>query len=552
MAINYEFLNNLMTDPDLADWIRSKEIGMNGPPPRAPIGPVELPEPRAPEEAMPPAVPEIARPNMGPAIEPGSFAGRFIDAPFERPPDAPPPRPTGYAGPGGVELLTGANNPANRIAEPEPPGGRGFKGFLRRALPRMATAAIAAGATPSRFGGGPLDIFAGMQAGQQELERRDMMAYNTARQREHDILNRRKIESDIGRDASQNELNKAQIEVAKEHANYYKSQASQKAEKKPSDVLFEDYRNEQNPEEKEKKKDLWLQSIGHAPKAEKLWGPGKIPGTLVNKETSEVKWIDETAARAARDEEMRKHFGVDPLLWPYRKKGIFAQQPDVEMYIKYGHEGLKKQPGAGANGAPNTAMEMAYAATAKEGQTPAQHAAAAFEYYNRPRITAAEIAQQNRENAQNKAFLAKAGSEYQKALNDAEDEYKKAKKELDKPGVRPGAVDPKSRPRPVPTNPQAKAEYDRQLAAAWALYNEKDAVIRKQLVDAKNAAHRAYQAAQAQYDPENFRAVPGYDENARPIPVPGDLSTPSASEYLKNRKKTQRPAEIGILDLTTR
>ena len=174
-------------------------------------------EAMGPPEAVPPRRDMYGKvqsdepsPSPPPATAPG--AGIYADAPAPGP-AAPPPELSTIAGmqpsqsmidptvagmrqftppetpeTGDYTLLVG-DDPRNRpggfdgriMEDLRGPGG--FKGFLKRGLPRILNAAIAAGATPSQFGGGPLDIFRGMQAGRAENDRRDMRAYGMQRQR---------------------------------------------------------------------------------------------------------------------------------------------------------------------------------------------------------------------------------------------------------------------------------------------------------------------------------------------------------------------------------
>jgi hypothetical protein len=408
--VNYEFLNSLMTNPDLAEAIRRLQ---GGAPPEA-----VMPEPPPPSQSpAEPGPPSVARTQLAPPeFAPGSPLGSIMDMQPQRP---NPPIPREYPGstePGDPTLLVG-DRPANHLPD-EPQQPHGFKGFLKNVLPRMLASGIAAGATPSRYGGGGMDILAGMQAGGQELERRDRIAYDMNRQRANDETFRMDKRAEAEKRMSDIKLNESAGRMHDAQTDWYKAQAGAKAAVDPKRDLYERFIKETDPAQKEVLRKLWLQSEGH-PDNEKVWINGKLPGTVLNRETGEVREVDAAKARAGRSDEMREHFNIDPTLWPYRQKKLFETHPGLEDYILYGTKG--KQPAAERNPTEWSIAMDAAKADPRVIANPALLPKVALEYGNAARPVDPSIAEARRDRAE----LARANQfkkiedDRSKDLNDA-------------------------------------------------------------------------------------------------------------------------------------
>jgi hypothetical protein len=133
----------------------------------------------------------------------------------------------------------------------------GLWGRVKAGLPRLISSVVAAGAMPSIAGGGPLDIFRAMQAGNNELQRQDMLAYDMQRQRWLDSNKTAEM-------ADMSKLRKAQ-------AKYYEANASNKQE--DNDVMRMYKAWEQNPTEENWLR--YLQAKGNAPRTQARFTKGE-------------------------------------------------------------------------------------------------------------------------------------------------------------------------------------------------------------------------------------------------------------------------------------
>lgn len=157
---------------------------------------------------------------------------------------------------GAERPVPGAVPPSATMAPGKKPG---FLSRLKEVMPRAIAAGIAGGATPNVAGGSGVDVLRAMQAGQNELERRDLMNYGLRRQGSLDELNRRHTEAQIGQAESASEENRAR-------AAQYRAVAAGKDAVNPAHDLYNRYLAETDPEKKEALFKMYLQAIGHSPK----------------------------------------------------------------------------------------------------------------------------------------------------------------------------------------------------------------------------------------------------------------------------------------------
>jgi hypothetical protein len=516
MSINYEFMNELMSDPQIAAMLRQRELGLDmqggGPTPLpapADMGPTGTPLP-APVDAPP----SMATPAGGPPASPGP-APSPMDMPGPSPTAGPipggappPPAPDSPLGqllamqpkgpgertasidaPDGSALLYNpAGSPGPMPTVPQPPQQGGFLGRLKVALPRMATAAIAAGATPSQYGGGPLDIFRGMQAGGQELERKDTLAYNRGRQQSLDTLERRKTEAEIGHSNAASKYYDAESE-------WRKAQAGKAEHVSAADDLYAKMNAATDPKQKEEYHQLWLQSLGHAPKDQ----PTQIRTRfgVFDTKTGEYITLDQQQMQKDRIGQLRQVKGLNPQLWPDWAV-MQKATPEEKMFVLSG----TWKPDKETNMNPTEMYMQAAGGDAKK----------AVDLMQRPQLTAQDV----HEKQARMAKLRLADQQYQEELRKAEHEYNVGKAKLDAAGARPGTVDPKGNHSKI----------------NWDQYNQQNQVLIQQLTDAKNAAHRAHEAAAAELNPEGYTPHAGYNPDGTAV---GAVTRPGAKSYMDNK-----------------
>jgi hypothetical protein len=479
-----------------------------GPLPREMMGPPEAvaPPPHViappPEPVGPPPAPQQVSPEADPALL--QLMQRYPDL---GPQAAGMPRQVDA--PDGSILLTGRPKEGGFV----PQSSGGFKGYLKRALPNMITAGLQSLATPSKYGGGPLDIAQAVLAGQGAIDARDDRARKIARDKSSDDINAAKAKAEIDMHEASARHSDASAEALKKNAET--KQMMTTAEREYEEMI----RYTPGTPEWLRHHDLWMEALhGRGPTAAKnLWRPvPNMPGVERNVETGETREFDAPLARAARVADVRKMMGItNPSVWP--EWAVMGKaNPTQQQYIMTG-----KWPAASSSSAHDSAGDFAWMSTDSDPAV-AKRGKAALNAMNEPRMDAAALRQMQREEAQNKSYLRMADSAYQTALAKAEHEFKTAMAALDKPGVRPETADPKT--------PMIKSK------VTWDEYNQRKDALVAILAEAKNAAHRAHQGAQATYNPEGFKPRPGYGPDAMPLPVPGEVTDATAAAYLRTKR----------------
>jgi hypothetical protein len=197
-----------------------------------------------------------------------------------------------------------------------------FKQRLKAALPNIITSAIAAGATPSHYGGGALDIFQGLQAGQAAVKAKQDEAYNRQRQIAIDAQN-----------ASENQMRQrvqqAQLEDYLAQAEDRRQQAAARTAQKTEQQLTDAWAKETDPVKKAAAWDAlmqWKHGITKPEKPQATWRA--MPGGqgTYNEATGERKFDSDPAA-AVRLKTGRDLYGV--------VYGITPDMTDAQAFAKF-------------------------------------------------------------------------------------------------------------------------------------------------------------------------------------------------------------------------
>lgn len=374
----------------------------------------------------------------------------------------------------------------------------GFWGRFRQALPRMIQGGITAAATPAQFGGGAVDLFRGMQAAQNELDRRDLMAYQIAQQQQEEARRQRAAE--------------AQARAHEAQARYYDKRAQ--GQQQPvtlEQALTAAYLEETDPQRKTEIYNQILQLKGRSTGNEAPYR--EIGGGYAITKSGQRVEIDPRAAMAHRLEVIRQmqmsqpdpQTGQRPV--ELSDTDVLARMtPEQQAFYVTGEWAV---PGGG-----RAMTEWQARFLAAQGDPIAQAM-----LNQRAQEEAAERAQ-----AEARARRAQKRIAEQIYLDDlarAEAWFAGEKAKLDKT-MRPGQG----------VNPATGLPLPEDDSQAWERYNEAHRALVEQLAQRKNQAHVKAQAAYAAIDPENFRPSPGYGPDAMPL---GRITDPTAADYLKRR-----------------
>jgi hypothetical protein len=377
----------------------------------------------------------------------------------------------------------------------EPPANRPRLGW-KQILPRVLASAIAGGATPNQAAGGPLDIFRALQAGGTEGERRDALSYNMARQRALDDLNRRKEEAQMADWASQAKMRDSQTK-------YYDAQANAKAATDPKEDLYKQFMAETDPKKKEALHQLWLEAMGHAPKAE----PNEIRTRFGIYDRAKGEYITLNQQQMIEDRINDLARTKGPLWTPALV--VKFMTPEERNYVLTGQMKPEKQPG-------NMNPTELFMAAAQEAD-PRGPMHQAVNLMQRPALTGQEL----HDKQVRAAKLRSAEVNYQNALSAAEKVYSAGLAKINAPGVAPGTRNARGEASRI-----SLADYEAQKAA-----------LLDTLVKAKNAAHAEMQSAQIENDPEHFKPHPGYGPDGQAMPAPQDALPQDANDYLLSLPK---------------
>lgn len=395
-----------------------------------------------------------------------------LDSPLDN-----PPIPQEMAAPGGNTLMVGEPRPE---PAPEPRQGGGFWGGLRRALPRMVEAGLAAATTPNVAGGSIVDVLRGMQVGRDALDARDQRSAAINRQSIADLMKQADLNSQIRLRESQQRMHEAQIKA-------YEAQANQRVAVKPEDALLgglvDQYQKETDPA---KKQELWRQINqfrGHDSADYQALGNGLV----LNKREGTV--TDPTDPNKKIGERM-KLLGITP------DTDLNKLNPRMLEFVLEG----KYTPPPERTDTNLNETELALKAVSGDPQ-----AMAAFKLLTQK----ARSGEGGVDARQRRALVERteewAAEQYMKAESD----YSKERAKLDAPGSRPGTTK-RSGTLSVAV-PDTKEEWDRYNAAHQALLRD--------LTNKKNAIHGRMTLLHSQ-EP-GFTPASPYSEPGAPALGPG-------------------------------
>jgi hypothetical protein len=314
---------------------------------------------------------------------------------------------------------------------------------MKKALPDMITAGLASLATPSQYGGGPVDIARGVMAGQQAIKNRDLMAYNMEREKLKDQMEREKHTSTIKSQEAASRANEAASEASKARAE------RDKAESTKVDYLQElmkKWAMATDPVEKEALAKQ-INDFRNGPKPQGRWAPTGA-GSVVNTESGEIKQVGPDPVELEKKKwqerfDWERSRSEKSLPDPKTGKPMYTRSPqefwnslppETKIFINTGKEPQAKM---------DTSLDEREIALRAEGWKPGMEVTPQMAQGAMRRIQAAKQAnislgiEGRADAATERASLAaenKAMAEMQQVVK----EEQNALDDLDKVGVRPG------------------------------------------------------------------------------------------------------------------
>jgi hypothetical protein len=409
-----------------------------------------------------------------------------------------------------------------REPEESKPGFWGKLGAgIKKAAPDMLTAAMASLATPSQYGGGPVDIGRAMLAGQQAIKNRDLMAYNMEREKLKDQMEREKHTSTIKSQEAASRANEAASEASKARAERDKVEAKKQSFE---EKLVEQYALETDPVKKEAIKQQII-DLRHGRRSQTRWAPTGA-GSVVNTESGEIKQVgpDPVEMEAKKKQERfdwlrsRKDKSLPD---PKTGKPMYTRPPEEfwrslspedQIFINTGKEPQAKTDMS------TSEIEMALIAEGHVPGTPITREVAdrAQKRLQASKRSTAASAEDIRRELQVDRMATQEEQEATAEYGKVEEDFAKAWNALHADGVRPGSK---------------KGREEGLTEAEWAL--QKNNLI-DQANRRKNILHQRIEKARRLRDPE-YRSI-GSDPYRRetppapPAPAPGGGKKPAPEQ----------------------